>query len=219
MRVRMVWKLVRVPPSQRWLTYHIPQRSASLWMTSWACRFVPTNSTLPPPGDQLHHVLVGIIDHAQGLLQVNDVDAVALGKDVALHGGVPPAGLVPKMHSRLQQRLHVDGFAARGLRRPFRRGPGRPFLGCRCGLRRALGHRHRRFRCRRRRFSHGRRFRRRLRRGRGCLRRRAFRYFLYGLSLGFNHPIPLLSLTGYARDRRPDLGPPCQKSHYKPTKV
>ncbi|GAI50204.1 unnamed protein product, partial [marine sediment metagenome] len=34
-----------------------------------------------------------------GLFQVNDVYAVALGEDVALHPGMPPAGLVPKVGS------------------------------------------------------------------------------------------------------------------------
>src|SRR4029079_18994082 len=47
-RLRIVRKLVSVPPSQRSLTYGIPQRSASRAIASPACRFVPTNSTRLP---------------------------------------------------------------------------------------------------------------------------------------------------------------------------
>ena len=43
-----VWKLVSIPPSQRKFTYGMPLRRAWLWTGSWACFFVPTNSTVPP---------------------------------------------------------------------------------------------------------------------------------------------------------------------------
>ena len=45
----------------------------------------------------------------QRLDQVDDVDAGALPKDVALHLGIPTAGLVSEMHSGLQELLHGDG--------------------------------------------------------------------------------------------------------------
>ena len=58
--------------------------------------------------DGLAHELVGAVDVGQRLLQVDDVDAVALGEDVALHLRVPAAGLVPEVHAGLQQLLHGD---------------------------------------------------------------------------------------------------------------
>ena len=75
-------------------------------------------------GNQFHHVFVGIVNHAQRLLQVDNVDAVALGEDVALHGWVPPPGLMPEVDARLQKSLHVDGLPPRRLRGTLRRGPG-----------------------------------------------------------------------------------------------
>jgi hypothetical protein len=52
--------------------------------------------------------LIRTVDVGQRLLQVDDVDAVALGQDVALHLGVPTTGLVPEVHATVKQRLHGD---------------------------------------------------------------------------------------------------------------
>ena len=52
--------------------------------------------------------LEGAVDVGQRLLQVDDVDAVALGEDVALHLRVPPTGLVPEVHAAVEQLLHGD---------------------------------------------------------------------------------------------------------------
>ncbi len=59
-------------------------------------------------GDGLLDELVGAVDVGQRLLQVDDVDAVALGEDEALHLRVPAAGLVPEVHAALEQLLHGD---------------------------------------------------------------------------------------------------------------
>ena len=48
MRLLIVWKLVSRPPSQRWLTYGMPDASAASAIVSRACFLVPTNSTVPP---------------------------------------------------------------------------------------------------------------------------------------------------------------------------
>ena len=48
MRWLIVWKFVSRPPSQRWLTYGMPDFSAASLTASRACFFVPTNSTVPP---------------------------------------------------------------------------------------------------------------------------------------------------------------------------
>jgi hypothetical protein len=52
--------------------------------------------------------LVGAVDVGQRLLQVDDVDAVALGEDEALHLRVPPAGLVPEVDAALEELAHGD---------------------------------------------------------------------------------------------------------------
>ena len=48
----------------------------------------------------------GFTEHLQGLLQVNDVNSVALPENVFLHFGVPTARLVAEMNAGLQQLLH-----------------------------------------------------------------------------------------------------------------
>src|SRR5829696_6726909 len=58
--------------------------------------------------DGLLDELVRAVDVGQRLLQVDDVDAVALGEDEALHLRVPTAGLVSEVHAALEQLLHRD---------------------------------------------------------------------------------------------------------------
>ena len=77
-------------------------RPASSAMASCACFLVPTNMIVPPCATVSLHELVGAVDVGQRLLQVDDVDAVALGEDVALHLRVPAAGLVPEVHAGIQ---------------------------------------------------------------------------------------------------------------------
>ena len=57
---------------------------------------------------QVAHEVVGFVGLAHGLLQVDDVDAVALSEDVLSHLGVPAAGLVTEVHARFQELLHGD---------------------------------------------------------------------------------------------------------------
>ena len=47
-RLEIVSKLVRRPPSQRWFTYGMPAAEADSAIVSRACFFVPTNKTVPP---------------------------------------------------------------------------------------------------------------------------------------------------------------------------
>jgi small subunit ribosomal protein S2 len=47
-RLCTVWKLVSMPPSQRWLTYGMETRVACSAIASCAWRLVPMNSTVPP---------------------------------------------------------------------------------------------------------------------------------------------------------------------------
>ena len=55
--------------------------------------------------------VIGLLQLADGLLQVHDIDAVALRVDIGSHLGVPTAGLVTEVDARLQQGLH--GYDAR----------------------------------------------------------------------------------------------------------
>ena len=59
-------------------------------------------------GDGLPDELVRVVDVGQRLLQVDDVDAVALGHDEALHLGVPATGLVPEVDAALEELAHGD---------------------------------------------------------------------------------------------------------------
>jgi hypothetical protein len=53
-------------------------------------------------GDQVTHECVSGLDALKGLLQVDDVNVVALTKDEATHLGVPTTGLVTEVNSGFQ---------------------------------------------------------------------------------------------------------------------
>src|SRR5690606_27456448 len=59
-------------------------------------------------GDGALDEVVGRVDVGQRLLQIDDVDAVALRHDEALHLGVPATGLVPEVHAALEELAHGD---------------------------------------------------------------------------------------------------------------
>ena len=52
--------------------------------------------------------LRGVLEHLQGLLQVDDVNPVALAEDVFLHLGIPALGLMPEVNASFEQLLHGD---------------------------------------------------------------------------------------------------------------
>ena len=71
-------------------------------------------------GDGLLDELVGVVQVTESLVQIDDVDAVAVGEDEPLHLRVPPAGLVSEVDARLQQLAHGDdchGCSFRAARR------------------------------------------------------------------------------------------------------
>ena len=103
--------------------------------------------------DGVAHEAVRGVDPLQRLLEVDDVDAVALTEDEALHLRVPAPGLVSEVDAGLQQLLHGDDgcrclshglpFWSRRHGRAARRGPCRtassvvpPPAGARSALRR-----------------------------------------------------------------------------------
>ena len=60
------------------------------------------------PGDQVTNEAVGLVDTRQRLLEVDDVDAVALAEDEAAHLRVPTSGLVTEVHASFEQLAHRD---------------------------------------------------------------------------------------------------------------
>ena len=83
-------------------------------------------------GDGVLDELVAGVDVGERLLQVDDVDAVALGEDESLHLGVPATGLVPEVDAALEQLTHGDD--GHGRSSLWRRGarPGCRTAGWRC---------------------------------------------------------------------------------------
>src|SRR5699024_2840031 len=70
----------------------------------------------PAAGYGVLDVLEGAIDVSHRLLQVDDVDAVALGEDEALHLRVPAPRLVSEMYAALKKLAHRDDGHVRVLR-------------------------------------------------------------------------------------------------------
>ena len=96
-----------MPPSQRSVTNIAPQRSASSCTMAASCRLVQTKRMFSPRSDDVAHELLRELELAQRLLQVDDVDAVALGENEPAHLGVPPAGLVPEVDAGFQELFEV----------------------------------------------------------------------------------------------------------------
>ncbi len=59
-------------------------------------------------GHSVHHLVVSHAEELHGLLQVNDMDAVARAENVGTHLGVPAPGLMPEVHAGFQHLLHAD---------------------------------------------------------------------------------------------------------------
>ena len=57
--------------------------------------------------DHAAEQLLGLLDLAEGLLEIDDVDARPLGEDEPAHLRVPAAGLVAEMNAGLEQVLQL----------------------------------------------------------------------------------------------------------------
>ncbi len=68
---------------------------------------VQTKRTLSPRSNDVAHELLRELELAQGLLQIDDVDAVALGEDEPAHLRVPAARLVAEVDAGFEQLLEV----------------------------------------------------------------------------------------------------------------
>ena len=59
---------------------------------------------LATAGGEIGHEVVSVFELRHRLLEIDDVDAVALGEDIGLHLRVPALGLVTEVNARLKQR-------------------------------------------------------------------------------------------------------------------
>jgi len=105
-RLRMVRKLVSVPPSQRSLTKGMPQRRP-------AARSSPRPAACPHEQHRLPPMPPAASASAPAecsnrLPHVDNVDQIPPGVDVGPHLGIPAAGPVSEMHSRFNQVLHQN---------------------------------------------------------------------------------------------------------------
>jgi len=72
-------------------------------------------------GHEPAHELAGRLVERHRLLEVDDVDLVALAEDELGHLGIPETGLVPEVHTRFQHPAHSDvghGLAPFGVNPP-----------------------------------------------------------------------------------------------------
>ena len=106
MRPWMVSKFVSVPPSQRVVMWNAPDLSASWTIVSCACFFGADHQNLLALRNRVGHELHRRVQRPQSLLQVYDVNAVAVREDILPHLRVPAPLLVAEVNPRLQQRLH-----------------------------------------------------------------------------------------------------------------
>ena len=109
MRSEIVRQFVSRPPSQRWLTYGMPTRCGLL--RDGVLRLLlraDEEDRAAALGDVARRSRSASSSSSERLLEVDDVDAAALGEDEALHLRVPAAGLVAEVDSGLQQLLHGD---------------------------------------------------------------------------------------------------------------
>ena len=105
---RMVWKLVSIPPSQRLLHVEHPAALGLFAHDILGLLLGADEQHRAALRGEIAHEVVGLAEHLDGLLQVDDVDAVAGAEDVRLHLRVPAAGLMAEVNSGLQQLLHAD---------------------------------------------------------------------------------------------------------------
>jgi hypothetical protein len=73
-------------------------------------------------GDGLFDEFVRLVDEGQRLLQVDDVDAVAVGENEPLHLGIPATGLMPEVGAAVKQLFH--GYYGHGYAFVCRLSPG-----------------------------------------------------------------------------------------------
>ena len=103
MELRTVWKLVSVPPSQALRNGTASRTSSALDLTMSLSRPLGADDQdRLALGGPLAHLFGGLIQHALGDFEIDDVDFVALAEDVRRHAGVPVPGLMSEMDTGFQ---------------------------------------------------------------------------------------------------------------------
>jgi hypothetical protein len=98
----MVLKFVSIPPSHLALT-KCGCRAGSLFANGIAGLLLcPDKQHSFSAHRQIADEHIGVFEHSDGLLQVDDVDAVAFRKNIRRHFRVPTTGLVPEMDARFE---------------------------------------------------------------------------------------------------------------------
>ena len=127
-RACTVWKFVSMPPSQRKLMYGWPRALRLLLDRLLRLLLRPDEQHGAAVGDGVADEAVRGVDAVEGLVQVDDVDPVALAEDETPHLRVPAPGLVAEVDSGLQQLLHGhDGHGRASLGSASARASADPF--------------------------------------------------------------------------------------------
>ncbi len=59
-------------------------------------------------GDDAAHGSQGLVQHGDGLAEVDDVNVVANAEDVRRHTGIPALGLVAEMYAGFDELAHIE---------------------------------------------------------------------------------------------------------------
>ena len=97
MDLRIVARLVNVPPSQRWVDVELPARQRGFFDGFLRLLFAADEKNLALALGDAGEEIGRVLELLDGLAQVDDVDGVALLEDVRLHLRVPTLGLMAEM--------------------------------------------------------------------------------------------------------------------------
>ena len=111
--VLMVRKFVSVPPSQRLVTKNCPSARGLFLDDVLRLALGADEEHVAAAADGLDDEVVRAREEARGLVEVDDVDAVARAVDERAHLRVPALGLVAEVTAGLDEVLHADGHVAR----------------------------------------------------------------------------------------------------------
>jgi hypothetical protein len=103
-----VWKLVSMPPEPALVHVRLAHAGRLLGDGLLGLLLGADEQHGAAAGDGVLDERERVVDVGQRLLEVDDVDAVALGEDEPLHLRVPAPGLVPEVDTALEQLAHRD---------------------------------------------------------------------------------------------------------------
>ena len=104
----IVAKFVSSPPSQRWFTKNMLQRSGFFRDGILGLALGSDKENDFSLGCEFGNELGCFFEEPESLLKIDDVDSVALAEDVLLHLRIPALGLVPEVNAGFQKFLHCN---------------------------------------------------------------------------------------------------------------